>query len=164
MTLSISILISQTVFLSLLAKRIPETSLDIPLLDIELKSILWYIIFHKYIIIKLQKKYFLTIWLVVIYCLPCRWYRFLSLRPWSSAMSTLEATRPMTYPEPYKVFYSIQTAKLFETEASFLSLVLWKILCVSFTVPKISAWIVCRRRYGHFIFLRPGGFCNDPFF
>ena len=22
---------------------------------------------------------------------------------------------------------------------------------------------MCRRRYGHFIFLRPGGFCNDPF-
>ena len=33
-TLSISILIGQTVFLTLLAKRVPETSIDVPLLGL----------------------------------------------------------------------------------------------------------------------------------
>ena len=27
---------------------------------------------------------------------------------------------------------------------------------------KSSAWVVCRRRYGNFNLLRPGGFYNDP--
>ena len=33
-----------------------------------------------------------------------------------------------------------------------------------FLCQKSSTWVVCRRRYGHFIFLRPGSFYNDRIF
>ena len=40
-TLSISILIGQTVFLTLLAKRVPETSIDVPLLGSRFMNAAW---------------------------------------------------------------------------------------------------------------------------